>query len=343
MLTFIKHPKPVSASFFGIIALLGFSTATIAGINLKPVTAKQQATPTYRALIIGNNHYQDPERVWQPLSTALNDAKTVAQTLRQRYGFEDIQLMENASRRDILLAFNELNKRTRENDNVLVYYAGHGYLDTDTNKAYWVPVDAKGNDHTTYLRNSTIRDELTGIATKARHTLLISDSCFSGSLLRTGVRGSKPAPGDHRYYQKVGSKKSVQILAAGGMEYVDDNYRDSGHSPFTYFLLNELNGHSGPVLTASELSSSVEKAVANNVEQVPASGVLQGAGDEMGEFIFLRIDVQVDGVPADKVKVKVNVIPKQQSDNSGEERAPDKEPPAKPEEKPQLFIPLPSL
>ncbi|NIQ12704.1 MAG: hypothetical protein GWO23_24990, partial [Gammaproteobacteria bacterium] len=61
--------------------------------------------------------------------------------------------------------------------------------DEETNTGYWVPVDAKGHDHTTYLRNSTIRDELMLISSRARHTLLISDSCFSGSLLRSGVRG----------------------------------------------------------------------------------------------------------------------------------------------------------
>ena len=170
-----------------------------------------------------------------------------------------------------------------------------------------MPVDAKGNDNTTFLRNSTIRDELTTLASRVKHTLLVSDSCFSGSLLRRGTRGVADVSDSEKYYKKVSNKKSVQIMAAGGLEYVDDNYRSSDHSPFTYFFLNELKNNDRAMLTLSELSTNVEKAVANNVDQVPESGVLQGAGDELGEFIFIKMDLVVDGVAVDKVKVKVNL------------------------------------
>ena len=63
------------------------------------------------------------------------------------------------------------------------------------------------------------------------------------------------------------------------------------------------------MLTVSQLSGNVERAVANNVDQVPESGVLQGAGDELGEFIFIKLDVAVEGIDPEKVKVEVNVIP----------------------------------
>ena len=196
-----------------------------------------------------------------------------------------------------------------KNDNVLIYYAGHGFLDDETNKGFWVPVDADGDDHTTFLRNSTIRDEVSSIASRVQHTLLISDSCFSGSLLRTASRGISEADYTEKYFEKVSNKKSVQIMAAGGFEYVDDDYRESGHSPFTYFLINELKTNNSPMFTVSQLSGNVERAVANNVDQVPESGVLQGAGDELGEFIFIKMDVAVEGVDPDRVKVEVNVIP----------------------------------
>jgi hypothetical protein len=97
----------------------------------------------------------------------------------------------------------------------------------------------------------------------------------------------------------------VQIISAGGVEYVDDNYRSSGHSPFTYFLLSELENNDRELLTVSELSGNVTRAVANNVDQVPETGVLQGAGDELGEFIFIKLKISVDGVPAEKLKVQV--------------------------------------
>ncbi|MDH5324500.1 MAG: caspase family protein [Gammaproteobacteria bacterium] len=270
-----------------------------------PAVDPQAQQGVYRALIIGNNRYNDKK--WPSLKTAVSDARTIKTLLEEHYGFTDVKMLENAGRRDILLALQELSQRVLPNDNVLLYYAGHGFMDLETNKGYWIPSDAMGLDHTTFLRNSTIRDEMTTIASRAKHSLLISDSCFSGTLLRAGTRGLPPENNAELFYQKVAQKKSVQIMAAGGAEYVDDDYKQSGHSPFTYFLLSELKNNDKPMLTVSELSANVQKAVANNVDQVPESGVLQGAGDELGEFIFIKLKLQVDGVPADKVKVQVEV------------------------------------
>jgi len=278
--------------------------------NTRPIPSLY-GNGVFRALIVGNNIYKDSMGQWPSLSTAVGDARAVEILLRDHYGFTDIVFLENATRRDVLLAIEELSKRVLANDSVVVYYAGHGYLDTDTNRGYWVPVDANGSDHTTFLRNSTIRDELSIIAKRAKHTLLISDSCFSGTLLRSSTRGINQNINSEAYYNKVAQKKSVQIMSAGGVEYVDDDYRQSGHSPFTYFLINELKTNDKPLITVSELSSNVKMAVANNVNQIPESGVLQGAGDELGEFIFIKVkvNVEVEGVPKDKVKVTVDVSP----------------------------------
>jgi caspase domain-containing protein len=309
----MHNKKRIVLIFMSIIMLNGLFFSVSAqnrGIVLKPaenIPVSPFNESVYRALIIGNDRYQDTDGRWKPLTTAVSDARAVKKVLEKQYGFSDIEILENATRREVLKAFEGLSSKVLPNDNVLVYYAGHGFMESETQRGFWVPVDAKGIDNTTFLRNSTIRDELTTIASRAKHTLLVSDSCFSGSLLRRGTRGISGVSDSEQYYKKVSNKKSVQIMAAGGLEFVDDNYRDSDHSPFTYFFLNELKNNDRPMLTLSELSTNVEKAVANNVDQVPESGVLQGAGDELGEFIFIKVDVQVDGVPLDKVKVKVNL------------------------------------
>lgn len=261
----------------------------------------------YRALIIGNNQYEDPQSLWKPLKRAVSDARTIEGLLTKHYGFTDVQRVENATRGELLHALRDFSKRVNPGDNVLVYYAGHGFLDQYTNRGYWVPVDARGTDHTTFVRNSTIRDEISDISSKAKHTLLISDSCFSGTLLKSGSRGLRVNDNTRDYYKAVDNKKSVQIITAGGVEYVDDDYKSSGHSPFTYFLKNELENNPYPVITASELSKKVQLAVSNNVEQEPQIGVLQGAGDELGEFLFIKVNLEVSGVPKERVKVKVNV------------------------------------
>jgi Caspase domain len=324
-------------SFSGLLTHNVYATET-RGISIEK-TANAQSTNinkgVYRALIIGNNEYQDEQGKWKSLSTAITDAREVARLLKQHYGFTDIKLLENATRRDVLFALEDLANKSLKNDNVLIYYAGHGFLDDETNKGFWVPVDADGSDHTTFLRNSTIRDEVSSIASRVQHTLLISDSCFSGSLLRTASRSISEADYTEKYFEKVSNKKSVQIMAAGGFEFVDDDYRESGHSPFTYFLINELKTNNSPMLTVSQLSGNVERAVANNVDQVPESGVLQGAGDELGEFIFIKLDVTVEGVDPDKMKVEVNVIPVEKTNDA---KKVSKQPAGQ-----QKVVPIPTL
>jgi len=299
--------------FLSLILLLVYSFSLQAanrGLELRKVNTPDSIVQgEYRALIIGNNRYNDAAGQWKPLNTAVSDADSVANMLQKEYGFTDVNILRDANRSEVLKALNELEARLNANDSVLVYYAGHGYLDESSSRGYWIPVDANSDDPASYLRNSTIRDEMSIIARKAKHTLLISDSCFSGSLLRRGGSPIVPKTTGSRYYKKVANKKSVQIMTAGGVEYVDDDFRRSGHSPFTYFLLNELKHNDKKMVTASEISSNVIKAVANNVSQLPESGVLQGAGDELGEFIFVRVklDVDVKGVPREKIKVIVDV------------------------------------
>jgi len=304
---------------WGLLGLLVFVAsgmqagyAQSRGIALEVQTSEAR-TPYkggyYRALIIGNSIYKDEAGQWPSLKTAVSDARALSNLLTKQYGFSDVETLENATRRDVLKALDDLAKRALPDDNILVYYAGHGFLDDESQRGYWVPVDAEGTDSTTYLRNSTIRDELNLIATRSKHTLLISDSCFSGTLLRQGTRGISQVSDSEKYFKKVSNKKSVQIMTAGGVEFVDDNYQSSGHSPFTYFLLNELKNNDLKMLTVSELSNNVIKTVANNVEQVPEAGVLQGAGDELGEFIFIKLNVMVDGVDPENVEVQVNVLP----------------------------------
>jgi hypothetical protein len=242
----------------------------------------------YRALVIGNNNYDDPDKLWPSLKTAVSDAEAVADILKTDYGFAEINLLKNATRRDIVKAFNQLAKTAQENDSVLVYYAGHGYLNEDTKEGFWIPVDAEGRDDSTFVRNSTIKVKLGVIADKARHVLLVSDSCFSGTLLREGNRGMSLDQKNERYYQKVAKKKSVQILAAGGLEFVDDNYKGTRHSPFTYYFLQSLKDNNARYFEATDLSQETSRNVSVNTVQTPESGVLQGAGHAGGEFFFLR-------------------------------------------------------
>lgn len=242
---------------------------------------------TYHALVIGNNNYADKKNVWMPLKTAVNDASKVAELLKDKYAFSNVQLLTNATRRQILNGLSDLAAKVGRNDSVLVFYAGHGWQNPRTKEAFWVPIDAEGRDDATFISNARIREKVAVLADNTNHVLLISDSCFSGTLLNQS-RGANIlySEAQDNYFRKVAKRKSVQILAAGGLEYVDDNYRGSGHSPMSYFFIKELMKNEDKYLTFSSLALNVEQLVARNADQTPQSGAMRKVGDEGGQFIF---------------------------------------------------------
>ncbi len=147
-----------------------------------PASAQEIKWPTidygrYHALVIGNNAY----RYLPKLETAVNDAEAVAALLEGRYGFRITKLI-NATRQDITGAFNDLRKTLTENDNLLVYYAGHGVLDEEAQEGYWLPVDARSDDDSDWFPNDRLTRYLTAIS--ARHVMVIADSVYSGNLTR---------------------------------------------------------------------------------------------------------------------------------------------------------------
>lgn len=282
------------------LKFFGFSIILILGLAISLLENGQAAITTpfqggsYYALIIGNNNYQDKEGVWKSLNNPINDAISVVDVLKRKYAFSEgnIHLITDGTRGDILRALNNIIKQVSPNDSVLVFYAGHGYLNDDTDEAFWIPVDAQGADDTNYLSHETIKRKLGVIADKASHVLLVSDSCFSGTMVRGVNLVADTTTPD--YYSKNAKLKSVQIVAAGGREFVDDNFRSTGHSPFTYFFIKELENNANQYLAVGEFITNIEKNVANNVKQKPVTGRLFGAGDESGEFIFTQAKLSAE-------------------------------------------------
>lgn len=236
------------------------------------------------AVLIGIDEYDH----WPKLSTAVKDAKAVEELLKSRYGFDahHIRRITNkeATRQGILDAFEWLVNEAGENDNVLIYYAGHGELDKVS--GYWVPVDARKEKKAAYISNSTVRDYIGGI--KAKHVFLVADSCFSGSLF-AGATRSKPPVITGRYFKEAYDRISRQGLTSGGTEPVSDHGYE-GHSIFAYYFLKALRDNIEPYLTATSLFDRIAVPVANNSKQTPVSRPIRDVRDEGGEFIFALAD-----------------------------------------------------
>jgi len=252
------------------------------GLNISKATPKI-VTGKYFAFIIGIDKYTGH---WAPLQNAVNDAKAVESLLRSHYKFDEyITLFDyEATRTAILDKMEYMVNEIQSNDNLFIYYSGHGEFKQSLNKGYWVPIDSKKGSISEYISNSDIQTFLGGI--KSKHTLLVSDACFSGDIFR-GNTVTIPFENSGTYYSKVYNKKSRQAISSGGIEPVMDGGRE-GHSVFNYYILKALNDNREKYFDSSQLYENIKIPVINNSEQTPKFSPIKNTGDEGGHFIFIR-------------------------------------------------------
>ncbi len=259
-----------------------FAHAASRGISvISDLSHQSGKLGAYKALIIGINDYKDPNI--PDLETSVNDANAMANLLRERYGFEVKLLLDHkATREAIYRALRSLASSTEAGDSVLIYYAGHGDLDRLTNDGWWIPADAKGGDPVTYLNNFLVQTYMRSM--KARHVLLISDSCYSGTLF--GQTRAIPQVIDHKYYLNLYNEKSRWGMTSGNKTPVSDQGA-GGHSVFAYQLLKALRKNEKPYISTQELYTRIAPLVSNNSEQTPLCRPIRNTGDQGGEFVFV--------------------------------------------------------
>ncbi len=248
-----------------------------------PDSAPASAVPagSYYALVIGNNDYKYVNK----LQTAVNDAQAVAQMLEKNYGFTAKPLL-NATRDQILTAMSAYRHTLPQNSNLLIYYAGHGYLDREADEAYWFPVDAQAENSDHWISASDITSAIRTIP--SMHILVISDSCYSGALMRDVESTIRPEE-NSAYIAKMLASKSRNLMSSGGVEPVADGGGGAGHSIFANALLESLSMMEDNEFTAADLFQKfVKRGVAGRSKQVPQYSFIRDSGDEFGDFIFYR-------------------------------------------------------
>lgn len=255
------------------------------GLNLSQSAGEDIRFGKYYALVIGIDTYSGS---WPRLNNAVHDAQAVASTLQSLYSFNTVKTLYNtqATRSAILAQLEWLVNNVTPADNVFIYYSGHGQYKESLKKGYWVPCDASTNAISGYISNSDLQTLIGGI--KSKHTLLVSDACFSGDIFR-GNTISVPFDQSEKYYRKVHSLTSRGAITSGGIEPVMDGGKDK-HSVFAYYFLKALKSNRGKYYDASQLFNDLKIPVVNNSEQSPAYHPIKNTGDEGGQFIFLRKD-----------------------------------------------------
>ncbi|MDA2919962.1 caspase family protein [Desulfobacterota bacterium AH_259_B03_O07] len=243
---------------------------------------KIQEFGEYYALIIGNNDYTDPN--WQDLKSPKFDATMVEKVLKEKYGF-NTEVLLNASRRDILQALEKYQQKLSKGDNFLIYYAGHGQLDEELNRGFWIPVDGGDNKSRTNWISTLIIADFLGVI-KANHILVVADSCYSGSFTRSSIpqfdAGMSPEA-----LKTMLSKKSRLALTSGDLQPVLDT-GGGKNSVFAKAIITVLKNNN-KVLPGQNLHNQVYNSVVYKVEQVPQYAPIRFAGHQAGDYFFVPV------------------------------------------------------
>jgi len=233
---------------------------------------------TYYALLIGVSDYDDSKIVSLD-GMPTSDIHNLGDALIGYYTFDknNVETLSNPTRSQIIRAFDRLKKKVTPKDNLLIFYAGHGTYVKEDNIGYWLPSDAEAEYTDNWINNTLVRDNIKRI--KSRHTLLISDACFSGSIFKTRAFNIKNA---NLSIQKKYDLPSRKAMTSGTLKTVPNI------SIFMKYLLNRLENNKDAYVSASQMFNRIEAPVGNNSPNTPQYGTIQGVGDEGGDFIFIR-------------------------------------------------------
>lgn len=250
--------------------------------------------PLYKAgyaLVVGNSNYQN----WQKLPGVPNDVEEVSRVLSAK-GFDVKTLLDVRARQLRTEIEGFLRDYGNDEDHaIVIYFAGHGYTDNAfINKTvpirfgYFVGIDApnprkninaKVSDFalSTYYFENIVKDY------RARHILLVFDSCFSGALFEKSKEVELRA-----FCKGMASEPTREFITAGAE---DQTVPDE--SVFRKLFVDGLAGNADldndNLITGSELGKYLKTNVSQLTKnrQTPQFSKIDKKGFETGEIIFL--------------------------------------------------------
>jgi len=269
--TILINNKPVAETKAAPVVVENVMPAAIAAAAALPVGAGK-----YYALIIGINDYSDPNI--NSLDFCIRDAEAFYNAVTSFYTFEkeNVKFLKNATMADIVTSLDYFAKVVKPADSFLIFYAGHGVWNKTSETGFWLPSDARKNSTLNWFRNSALRDFLREVNSK--HTLLITDACFAGSIFKTRAAFSDADLAVTKLYE-LPSRKA---MTSGTLTEVPDQ------SAFLKYMIERLGTNKAKYLSSEQLFSSFRTAVINNSNVIPQYGEIKDVGDEGGDFIFIR-------------------------------------------------------
>lgn len=248
------------------------------------------------ALMIANQTYGGATGM-PPLATPFADVDALAKVLQRRFGFETVAvaadgaelplILKDAGRAQIETTLFKLSQIAGAADQVLIYYGGHGVYEEVTGTAFWVPADAVAGVPPSYLSASGISEAL--LRFQAGSVIVVSDSCYSGALMRGGDTAgafAKVTEADRAtMLARLAEQRARVLMTSGANEPVADGGGD-GHSIFARALIEALTQAKTPVAAREVFDDFVFPMVVGRADQEPQYRPIAKSGHEGGDFVF---------------------------------------------------------
>ena len=238
-------------------------------------TAKKPQGPTRRALVMGNDSYQDVTK----LLNARADAKAMGAAL-QKVGFS-VTMKNDLTERGMKDAIRSFKNDIRGGDEVVVFFAGHGVQLGAAN--FLLPVDIRGQSE------DQVKDEAIPLQrllddiqdSKAKFALAIIDACRDNPFKTAGraIGGRGLAPTSAASGQMV-------IFSAGTGQQALDRLNDQDKDPnglFTRVFLKEMDKPGMPI---DRVLRNVRSEVVRLSKSVGHDQVPSLYDQAMGDFFF---------------------------------------------------------
>ncbi len=288
----------------------------------EPIESRAQLKFTQsHAFIIGIDNYEQVS----PLQTAVNDARKLAEVLKEQQQFREPTLLLNAKGEEIRhLLQKTLPEQVKSDDRVLFYFAGHGIAadGEDGPAGYLLPADADPTDVKTFIPMEDMHKKLDELP--CRHLLLILDCCFSGAFKWSSQHRAIGTLMPKKIFKErfdrfiqdwawqvitsaASDQKALDVLRGEGLRGKVTGDRgmkkspEGAHSPFALALFEGLKGEADVkvgqegdgVITVTELYAYIRDQIepatikeSQKLRQTP--GFFPLRKHDKGEFIFLH-------------------------------------------------------
>jgi uncharacterized caspase-like protein len=251
----------VAAALIGTVSLaIGAHAAlNMRAIDAAKAVAADQVTgsigqATHLALVIGNGHYPDASA---PLTQSINDARALSSTLRKN-GF-DVDMVEDASKDDMVRAISRLKSRIKRDTVVMLFFGGFGVQ--AGRESYMLPVDA------VIWKESDVRRQ--GVSIDGVLEMMKEQGAKAKLVV---VDASRRNPYERRFRSyshglaPIGTPDNALILSSASPGKVADDGKGE-HSVLVSELLNNLNAQGSVESAFNKTRLAISRA--SEGDQVP--------------------------------------------------------------------------